>query len=82
MNIIIGLIGMLAGALITIYSEKMLNAFGRIPVFEKYLGTEGGSRLGYKIIGMLIFFIFVLVLTGSYKGFMLWVLSPIMGLGK
>ena len=82
MNIIIGLIGMLAGALITIYSEKMLNAFGRIPVFEKYLGNEGGSRLGYKIIGMLIFFIFVLVLTGSYKGFMLWVLSPIMGLGK
>jgi len=82
MNIIIGLIGMLVGALITIYSEKIFNAFGRIPFFEKYLGTEGGSRLGYKIIGILIFFIFLLVLTGSYKEFVFWILGPIIGLGK
>ncbi len=77
MNIIIGIIGMIAGALIVIYSEKLFNAFGRIPFFEKYLGTEGGSRLGYKLVGLFVFFIFLLVLTNMIQGFLMWVLSPI-----
>ena len=77
MHFIIGLIGMVVGALMVIYSEKLLNAFGSIPFFEKYLGTEGGSRLGYKLIGMLVFFIFMLVFLNLFQGFILWVLSPI-----
>jgi len=60
LHIFLGLIGMIAGAAITIYSEKMLNAFGRIPIFDKYLGLEGGSRLGYKLIGIFIFFFGIL----------------------
>jgi hypothetical protein len=31
----------------------MIN-FGRIPWFDEHLGIEDGSRLGYKIIGLLI----------------------------
>jgi len=77
LHIILGLIGLVAGALITIYSEKMLSAFGRIPIFEKYLGFEGGSRLGYKLIGIFIFFIALLVLFNLHEQFLLWVLSPI-----
>ena len=78
MHIIIGIVGMLIGALITIYSEKLLNAFGRIAFFEKYLGTEGGSRLGYKLIGLFVFFISLLILTNLIQGFVLWVLGPIL----
>lgn len=78
MHIIIGLIGMIIGAGMVIYSEKLLNAFGRIAFFEKYLGTEGGSRLGYKLLGLLIFFISLLVLTNMIQGFLLWVFSPLM----
>jgi len=78
MSIIIGIIMMVIGALIVIYSEKILNGFGRIEFFEKYLGTEGGSRLGYKLLGMLIFFVGVLVMTNLIQGFLLWVLSPIL----
>ncbi|PIR93374.1 hypothetical protein COT99_00910 [Candidatus Falkowbacteria bacterium CG10_big_fil_rev_8_21_14_0_10_43_10] len=78
LHIILGLIGMVIGALITIYSEKMLNAFGRIPFFEKYLGFEGGSRLGYKIIGLLIFFISLLIMTNLIQEFLMWVLLPIL----
>jgi len=77
MHIILGLIGMSVGVLMVIYSEKVYNAFGPVPWFEKYLGLEGGSRLGYKLIGLLIFFIFMLVLLNLFQGFMLWVLSPI-----
>jgi len=78
MSIIIGIVMMVIGALTVIYSEKILNGFGRIEFFEKYLGTEGGSRLGYKLLGMLIFFVGVLVMTNLIQGFLLWVLSPIL----
>ena len=78
MNIILGIILMVIGALITIYSEKILNAFGRIPFFEKYLGTEGGSRLGYKLIGVFVFFIGALVMTNMIQGFVMWILSPLL----
>lgn len=77
MHFIIGIIGMAAGALMVIYSEKIYNAFGPIPWFEKYLGTEGGSRLGYKLIGILAFFIFMLVFLNLHQSFILWILSPI-----
>jgi len=77
MNIILGIIGMIIGASITIYSEKLLNAFGSIAFFDKYLGTEGGSRLGYKLIGLLVFFLAMLTATGLIQGFLMWVLSPI-----
>ncbi|MFA5318073.1 MAG: hypothetical protein WC323_01205 [Patescibacteria group bacterium] len=77
LHIIFGLIGMAVGALITIYSEKMLSAFGRIPIFEKYFGFEGGSRLGYKLIGIFIFFIALLAFFNLHEQFLLWILSPI-----
>jgi len=82
MHIIIGILMMAAGALITVYSEKMLNAFGAIAWFEKYLGVEGGSRLGYKLSGIFVFFLGVLALTNLIQGFLFWVLSPLLGLGR
>ena len=78
MHFIIGLIGMVVGALIVIYSEKILNAFGVIPFFEKYLGTEGGSRLGYKLIGIFVFFIFMLIFLNMHQNFIMWILGPIL----
>jgi len=78
LHIFLGLIGMIAGAAITIYSEKMLNAFGRIPIFDKYLGLEGGSRLGYKLIGIFIFFISVLAFFNLHEQFVMWIISPLL----
>jgi len=78
MNILIGIIIFAVGALIVIKSEAMLNAFGRIEFFERNLGTEGGSRLGYKLVGLLAIFIGILVMTNMIGGFLEWVLSPIL----
>ncbi len=78
MIIILGIIMIGVGGFLTIKSESMLNAFGRIGFFEKYLGTEGGSRLGYKLVGLLIFFIGLLMATGMIGGFMEWLLSPLL----
>ena len=78
MHIIFGLILIAIGALITIKSEAMLNVFGRIGFFEQHLGTSGGTRLGYKLIGFFVVFIGMLVLTNMISGFILWVLSPLL----
>lgn len=78
MNIVIGAIILAVGALIVIKSEAVLNMFGRIEFFERYLGTEGGSRLGYKLVGLLAIFIGFLIMTNLIGGFMEWVLSPLL----
>lgn len=78
MHIILGFIAIIIGALIVIKSEALLNAFGRIGFFEKHLGTEGGSRLGYKLIGIFVIFIGILIMTNMIGGFLTWVLSPIL----
>lgn len=68
------------GFLIVWKSEWMLNNFGRIGFFDQHLGTEGGTRLGYKLIGMLAMFIGILMMTGLIDAFLGWILSPIIGL--
>ncbi len=77
MNFIIGLIIIAIGFALVYKSEWMLSNFGRIPFFEKYLGVEGGSRLGYKLIGIFGIFLGTLIMTNMISGFMNWVLSPL-----
>jgi hypothetical protein len=76
-HFIAGLIGLVAGAYMVVKTEKMLDAFGRVEFFEQHLGTEGGSRLGYKLIGLLFIFISILLVTGLFNGFMEWLVSPL-----
>jgi len=82
MNILIGIIIFAIGTFIVIKSEAMLNAFGRIEFFERQLGTEGGSRLGYKLVGILAIFIGMLIMTDMIGGFLEWVLAPILRYNK
>lgn len=77
MHFILGLVLIVAGAGMTIKSEAMLDTFGRIGFFERYLGLEGGSRLGYKLLGMLTVFIGTLIFTGLITGFLRWTLGPL-----
>ncbi|MFH1427073.1 MAG: hypothetical protein ABIG60_00905, partial [Patescibacteria group bacterium] len=72
MRIILGLIIFMVGGLLVIKSETILNIFGRINFFDRFLGTEGGSRLGYKLIGLLFIFIGILVMTNMIGGFITW----------
>jgi cytochrome b len=61
-----------------INTEWLLNNFGRIAWFEEKLGTEGGSRLGYKLIGIIALFLGIILMTGSGNAFMQWLLSPLL----
>lgn len=77
MNILTGLIIIVVGVLIVIKSEALLSSFGRIAFFEQHLGTSGGSRLGYKLVGMIVIFIGILVAVDLIGGFLEWITSPL-----
>lgn len=82
LHFFLGLIFIIIGTMITMKSEAMLNAWGRIQWCEEHLGVEGGSRLGYKLIGLLVAGIGILLITGLYNGFMEGLLSPIISAGR
>ena len=77
-KIIVGIFLIILGGSVTVKSEAVYQAFGTIPFFDRYFGSDGGGRLGYKLIGMLIVFIGILVLTNMGGGFMTWLLSPLL----
>ena len=78
MQVIIGIIMMAAGGFMAIKSEVMLDFFGRIEFFEDKLASSGGSRLGYKMVGLIVFFLGMLTATGLIMGFLEFVLAPVL----
>ena len=82
MHIIIGLLLIGGGAMMVIKTEWLLQNFGRIAWFEEKLGTEGGSRLGYKLVGILFVLIGIIALTGNGHSFTEWMLSPLLKYNK
>ena len=72
-----GLLIFAMGTFMVIKTEWMLNSFGRIAWFEEKLGYEGGSRLGYKIVGMIGIFLGILMMFGLFNGFAEWILGPL-----
>lgn len=82
MNILVGIIIIVIGALMVLKAEWLLQNFGRMDFFEKYLGSDGGSRLGYKLVGIIAIFVGTLVMTNMIGGFLMWALSPILRYNK
>ena len=81
-HIILGIIAIVAGAGMIIKTEWLLDNLGRIAWFEEKLGAEGGTRLGYKLIGLIAIFIGIIVMTGSGSEFFGWILSPLIKAGS
>lgn len=76
-HVILGIIITAAGVGMVMKTEWLVNNFGRIAWFEDKLGSEGGTRLGYKLIGILVLFIGIVVMTGSGPELMRWLVSPL-----
>lgn len=78
MRIILGIIIIAVGILFIIKTEKILGTFGRIAWFEAHLGTEGGSRLGYRLLGMFLVFLGMLITTNLINNTLQVILSPLL----
>lgn len=60
------------GALFVIYANKLYEIIGPIPWAEQHLGTEGGSRLMYKLIGIALCIIGFMLMTGMLESVLIW----------
>ena len=78
MSFILGIVFIFVGVLLAWKSEWLLENFGRIGFFEEHLHGEGGSRLGYKLLGILLIFLGILAITGMIGDFMEWILWPVL----
>jgi len=75
---IFGAVLFLIGPFLTIKSEWFLENFGRIEWAEKHLGTEGGTRLFYKLLGLVFIFFGLTMMFNLFTGIVLWIFSPLM----
>jgi len=75
---IFGAVLFLIGPFLTIKAEWFLENFGRIGWAEQHLGTEGGTRLFYKILGVFFIFLGLTMMFNLFTGIVLWFFSPIM----
>ncbi|MBU0546345.1 hypothetical protein KKA13_03775 [Patescibacteria group bacterium] len=71
MQFIIGILLAILGAALIIKSEWFLQNFGSIAWAEENLGTSGGSRLLYKLVGLVFIFIGFILATGMWESFLM-----------
>ncbi len=79
-RIIISFLMIIGGYLVVWKADWLLYNAGAIPSFEKLFRTEGGSRLAYKLIGILAIIGGIMYLTGLLEPFGLWVARKLFGL--
>ena len=79
MNFIFGIIAILIGALIVVKSEWILENFGGSSWAEEHMGTSGGSRLLYKLVGMVIILFALLSMAGLMDNILLGIFGRMFG---
>lgn len=77
MNIVLGLILIALGVVLVMKTEWFMQNIGAISWFEEKFGSSGGSRLGYKLLGILLLVLGIIFATGSGDSFMGWATGPI-----
>ena len=79
LRIIGGLLLVAVGCLFVIKSEWLLQNFGSVSWAEQHLGLDGGTRLFYKLLGIIIALIGIAMATGLLGSILLGTLSTRFG---
>ena len=77
-HIIIGLLLVAAGTVLIFKTEWFIQNFGTIAWAENNLGTSGGSRLFYKLIGLALIFVGMLVATNLMTSFLMGTIGKLL----
>ncbi len=70
MRYIVGIILTLVGLGMILKTEWLIENFGTSAWAEDKLGSSGGSRLFYKLIGLVLIFLGFLFITNMIGGFL------------
>lgn len=76
MKYVLGVIIIGIGFLIMWKSEWLMNNFGRIAWAEEKLGMEGGTRVFYKLIGLIIIIFAFMYMTGAVQAIIGAIFKP------
>ncbi len=80
MNIVIGILIILAGVFLVIKTEWFIQNFGTSSWAEQHLGSSGGTRLMYKLIGIIIIILSMMGMTGMLGEVIINVFGRLFGL--
>lgn len=67
MKYLIGFIVIAIGYLIIWKTEWLVSNLGRVEWAEQHLGTEGGTRIFYKLIGIMLIIGAFLAMSGAFN---------------
>ena len=73
----IGTICVLAGIGLILKTEWVVQNFGVNAWAEEHLGVNGGSRLLYKFIGLIVIFVGFLLITNLWESFLMATVAKI-----
>ncbi|MDO8499761.1 MAG: hypothetical protein Q7S66_03820 [bacterium] len=77
MTTIIGILLALAGVCMVLKTEWLYENFGTVAWAEEHLGTSGGTRLFYKLVGIIIIFFGFLLIVGLWQDFLMGTVGKI-----
>ena len=63
-------------------ADWIVNNFGRVDWAEIHLGTEGGTRIMWKLIGLAMIFLSMLYMFGFIEGMIGAIFSPLFRSGN
>lgn len=76
---IIGLIILVAGAIVVVKYEWMLQNFGAIDWAENHFSSAGGSRFGYKLLGIILIVVGLFIMFNLHETLIMMVFGPLFG---
>lgn len=71
MRYIIGILFVAVGVLFVLKTQWFIENFGTNAWAEDKLGTSGGTRLMYKLLGIIFIFLGFLTITNMIEGFIM-----------
>lgn len=80
MKYFVGILAMALGVVMVIKTEWFIQNLGTNAWAEAHLGSEGGSRLMYKLIGIGMFVVALLGMTGLLGNIILGVFGGLFGI--
>ena len=79
MKYLIGIIAITIAMFMVIKTEWFVQNFGRIAWAEQHLGVNGGTRLMYKLLGVITIFLTLMIWTGAFGRFFLGTFGKLFG---
>lgn len=80
MSYVVGILAIAAGVILILKTEWFVENFGASSWAEEHLGTEGGTRLMYKLIGLAMIILSVMGMTGMLGEIIIGTFGRLFGL--